>query len=110
MTSGDVMTSHEATTGIGRSHDVPSDDVPGPDASTPCTWAGSPGSTSVVAAAVAAFLVVFLLTGFIEGALYGGGWGGAIASGTALGTVAAGLQLLLIAVRRRREFEDVPES
>lgn len=72
--------------------------------------AGAPGTRHIVASAVSAFVVVFLLTGFVSGSLHGAGWASAIGSAASLGTVAAGVQLMLLAVRGRRELEGPGED
>lgn len=65
----------------------------------------APGTGGIVGGALSAFVVVFLFTGFVLGSLRGDGWISAIGSAASLGTVAAGIQLMLVAVRGRRELE-----
>ncbi|SDB80723.1 hypothetical protein GA0111570_10340 [Raineyella antarctica] len=65
----------------------------------------APTNVRIITTAAAAFLLVFLLSGFIVGTLLGETWASSIATASTLGIVGAGMQLMLIAARRRRELE-----
>ncbi len=63
----------------------------------------------IITLALAGFVAAFLLGGWLTGTIGGAGWGPSLAMAAALGIAGAGLQLLLLAVRRRRELEG-PEA
>lgn len=69
-----------------------------------------PGTARLVGTAVAAFLGVFLISGFIGRVVQDDGWARAGACAAALGLVGAGVQLMLVAVRGRRDLGEFPEG
>lgn len=69
-----------------------------------------PGTARLVGTAGAAFVGVFLISGFIGWVVRDDGWGSAAACAAALGIVGAGVQLMLIALRGRRELGEFPEA
>lgn len=69
-----------------------------------------PGTARLVGTGVAAFVGVFLISGFIGWVVQDGGGATAAARAAALGIVGAGVQLMLIALRGRRDLGEFPEG
>jgi len=59
----------------------------------------------IIVLAAMGFVAAFLLGGWLTGTVGGAGWGVSLTMAAALGIAGAGLQLLLLAVRRREELE-----
>lgn len=59
----------------------------------------------IITLATIGFVAAFLLGGWFIGTVGGAGWGESIAMAASLGIAGAGVQLLLVAVRRREELE-----
>ncbi|WOQ17675.1 hypothetical protein [Raineyella sp. W15-4] len=59
----------------------------------------------IIVLAAMGFVAAFLLGGWLTGTVGGAGWGVSLAMAAALGIAGAGLQLLLLAVRRREQLE-----
>lgn len=83
--------------------------TPGPTPAIPPAEAYDPAreysNRHCVVTATTAFLAVFLVSGFVAGTVRGGDLASALASAISFGVAGAGFQLLLMAVRRRRELE-----
>ncbi len=63
------------------------------------------GPPSATGPAIVAFAIAFVTVALASHLLIAGPWWHSLANAAALGTTAAGLELLLIAARRRRELE-----
>ncbi len=76
-----------------------------PDPLQQYSLAATYSNARCVVEATLAFLAVFLVSGFVAGVVRGNDWASSIAAASMLGVGGAGLQLLLMAVRARRELE-----
>lgn len=78
--------------------------APGPDPRT-ASRTRTNGPPSATGPAIVAFAIAFIISTLASHLLVAGPWWHSLANAAALGTAAAGLELLLIATRRRRELE-----